>query len=138
MNGNLDSKKNNSSYKRFRNILLLRMDNIIISLGTMVYGLQHFIHPEMLSQYRIYKDIDDIIDGKIISVASIIIGLVGLIATLGNMSKLRRITNSINAGMWTFLATSFLLSEPPNSIWVITFMITGILLSISLKEGVDE
>ena len=107
----------------------------MLSLATIAYGLQLFTHPKILESYEVYQLIDSMFDQRFISLVFILLGLLKFIGILINNKRLKRFALSCLTGFWVLFAMSFLLSEPPNTIWIFSTSMALLSFGIALKEN---
>lgn len=115
-------------------IILLKWDSLVLSIVTSLFGIQLFIHPEILRTYEVYKLIDNLFDNRFISVVFVIIGLVKLIGIIFNLKIVRRWALVSLTFFWTLFGVSFLLSEPPNTVWIFALAMAFLSMGIAIRE----
>ena len=105
----------------------------LLSLTSLAYGWKLFIHPEILQTYRVYQKIRDVFDHRFIGVFLLLLGLVYAIATIFKFKKIKQILLPIFSFIWTFFSFSFILSEPPNTVGILTLSVALIGFGVSLR-----
>lgn len=104
-----------------------------LSLISIVYGWQLTIHPDILQTYRVYQRIRDVFDHRFIGVFFVLLGLLYTLATMLSWKKVKQLTLPTFTFIWTFFGLSFVLSEPPNTVGLLTLGIAMLSFGISLR-----
>lgn len=104
-----------------------------LSLISIVYGWQLTIHPDILQTYRVYQRIRDVFDHRFIGVFFVLLGLLYTLATMLSWKKVKQLTLPTFTFIWTFFGLSFVLSEPPNTVGLLTLGIALLSFGISLR-----
>ena len=115
-------------------IILLKWDSLVLSIVTILYGWQLIVHPEILRDYQVYRLIDNLFDDRFISVLFVIVGFAKLIGIIGNFKYVKRWSLVSLTFLWTLFGVSFLLSEPPNTVWVFALSMAFLSLGIAIRE----
>lgn len=105
----------------------------LLALTSMVYGWKLVIHPEILQTYQVYQKIRDVFDHRFIGVFFLLLGASYAIATVFDFKKIKRILLPVFSFIWTFFSFSFILSEPPNTVGILTLCVALIGFGISLR-----
>ena len=105
----------------------------LLSLTSMAYGWKLVIHPEILQTYRVYQKIRDVFDHRFIGVFFIALGLVYGLATMTNRKKIKQLLLPVFSFIWTFFSFSFILSEPPNTVGMLTLCVALMGFGVSLR-----
>ena len=105
----------------------------LLSLTAMAYGWKLVIHPEILQTYRVYQKIRDVFDHRFIGVFFILLGASYAIATVFDFKRIKQILLPIFSFIWTFFSFSFILSEPPNTVGILTLCVALMGFGISLR-----
>ena len=105
----------------------------LLALTSVAYGWKLVIHPEILQTYRVYQKIRDVFDHRFIGVFFIVLGLVYGLATITNRKKIKQLSLPVFSFIWTFFSFSFILSEPPNTVGILTLCVAFIGFGISLR-----
>ena len=116
-------------------IIVLKWDSLVLSLTSFFYGYQLFTHPEILKSYDVYKLLDNLFDQRFISLVFIILGVLKLIGIIGNYKYVKRWSLVSLTFVWVLFAVSFLLSKPPNTIWIFSTSMAILSFGIALKES---
>ena len=105
----------------------------LLALTSMAYGWKLVIHPEILQTYRVYQKIRDVFDHRFIGVFLLILGASYAIATLFDFKRIKRLLLPVFSFIWTFFSFSFILSEPPNTVGILTLCVALIGFGVSLR-----
>lgn len=105
----------------------------LLSLTAMAYGWKLVIHPEILQTYRVYQKIRDVFDHRFIGVFFLLLGASYAIATVLDFKRIKRLLLPVFSFIWTFFAFSFILSEPPNTVGILTLCVALIGFGVSLR-----
>ena len=105
----------------------------LLSLTSVAYGWKLVIHPEILQTYKVYQKIRDVFDHRFIGVFFIALGLVYGLATMTNRKKIKQLLLPVFSFIWTFFSFSFILSEPPNTVGVLTLCVALMGFGVSLR-----
>lgn len=104
-----------------------------LSVISMFYGCQLILHPDILQTYMVYKRIRNVFDHRFIGVFFMGLGVLYVLATVLNWNKVKRLSLPFFTFIWTFFGLSFALSEPPNTVGILTLGIAAISFGISLR-----
>ena len=105
----------------------------LLSLTSVAYGWKLVIHPEILQTYRVYQKIRDVFDHRFIGVFFILLGAFYAIATMFDFKRIKRLLLPVFSFIWTFFGFSFILSEPPNTVGILTLCVALIGFGVSLR-----
>ena len=105
----------------------------LLSLTSMSYGWKLVIHPEILQTYRVYQKIRDVFDHRFIGIFLLILGVSYMVATVFDFKKFKQILLPVFSFIWTFFSFSFILSDPPNTVGILTLCVALIGFGVSLR-----
>lgn len=117
-----------------RKIVILKWDSLVLSIASVLYGLQLFLHPAILQQYRVYQLIDDLFDYRAISAVFVTLGCLKILGIAINNKKLRHTVLVLLTFFWTLFGVSFVLSAPPNTIGILSLAMAFLAMGIAIKE----
>ena len=109
------------------------LTSLVLAIGSLVYGIQLVRHPEILSNFSVYQHIIELFNYRLVGVVFILLSLLKLIGLFTNRQWLRRYSLVAFTYVWSFFSLSFLLSEPPNTVWIFTLIMAAISVSISIR-----
>lgn len=119
--------------KRIKEHIVYYYNSYWLALLSIAYGWQLTIHPEILQTYRVYQKIRDVFDHRFIGLFFVTLGALYLIATVLNLKKVKQLSLPVFTFIWTFFGLSFALSEPPNTVGILTLGIAVLIFGISLR-----
>ena len=105
----------------------------LLSLTSVAYGWKLVIHPEILQTYKVYQKIRDVFDHRFIGVFFILLGASYAIATMFDFKKIKRLLLPVFSFIWTFFSFSFILSDPPNTVGMLTLCVALMGFGVSLR-----
>ena len=105
----------------------------LLSLTAMAYGWKLVIHPEILQTYKVYQKIRDVFDHRFIGVFLLVLGVSYAIATMFDFKRIKRLLLPVFSFIWTFFSFSFILSEPPNTVGILSLCVALIGFGVSLR-----
>lgn len=102
--------------------------SMLLSVGSIMYGIQLTRHPSILKTFSVYQTIVSVLNYRLVGLIFIAIGVLKLVGLIFNIQKLRRYTLVAFTYIWSFFGISLLFSEPRNTIWVLS----GIMATLAL------
>ena len=105
----------------------------LLALLSIVYGRQLTAHPDILQTYRVYQRVRNVFDHRFIGLFFIALGLVYGFATITNRKKIKQLSLPVFSFIWTFFSFSFILTEPPNTVWAFTLGMALLSFGISIR-----
>ena len=105
----------------------------LLSLISMAYGWKLIVHPEILQTYKVYQKIRDVFDHRFIGVFLLLLGASYAIATVFDFKRIKRLLLPMFSFIWTFFSFSFILSEPPNTVGILTLCVALMGFGVSLR-----
>ena len=106
-----------NKYERFKEIILLKRASVIVIVGSFLYGMQLFRHPEILDQYRVYAMIRELFSGRQIGLVFVILALVKAYGVFTDSRFAKTISRTLLMFLWSLFLGAFLISPPPNTVW---------------------
>ena len=119
--------------KKIKEHIVYYYYSYLLALTSIVYGWKLVIHPEILQTYRVYQKIRDVFDHRFIGVFLLLLGWAYVIATIFKFKKIKQILLPIFSFIWTFFSFSFILSDPPNTVGILTLCVALIGFGVSLR-----
>lgn len=101
--------------------------SIILIAGSFLYGMQLFRHPEILDQYRVYEMIRELFEGRQIGVVFVILSLIKAYGIVTNSRFAKTISRTLLMFLWCLFLGAFLISPPPNTVWVLAFVMVSLI-----------
>ena len=105
----------------------------LLSVTSIAYGWKLVVHPEILQTYKVYQNIRDVFDHRFIGVFFILLGASYTISTVFDFKRIKRLLLPVFSFIWTFFSFSFIISEPPNTVGLLTLSIALLGFGISLR-----
>ena len=105
----------------------------LLALISMAYGWKLVVHPEILQTYRVYQKIRDVFDHRFIGVFLLLLGLSYAISTVFDFKRIKRLLLPVFSFIWTFFSFSFIVSEPPNTVGILSLCVALIGFGVSLR-----
>lgn len=116
-----------SRYQKFKEILIIKRASVIVIVGSFLYGMQLFRHPEILDQYRVYEMIRELFDGRQIGLVFVILSLIKAYGIATNSRFAKTFSRTILMFLWCLFLGAFLISPPPNTVWVLAFVMVSLI-----------
>ena len=116
------------------NVIILKWDSFVLAVGSVLYGLQLYIHPHILENYKVYDIIDEMFDHKAIGLLFMVAGLMKLTGIAFNSPRLRFLSVRVLIFLWLMFMVSFLITPPPNTVWIMAFTFTALGLGVITRE----
>ena len=105
----------------------------LLAFLSTVYGWQLTVHPDILQTYRVYQRIRDVFDHRFIGVFFVFLGILYAASTMMDWRKVKQLLLPVFTFIWTFFGLSFILSEPPNTVGILTLGIAILSFGISIR-----
>ena len=119
--------------KRIKEHIIYYYYSYLLALTSIVYGWKLIVHPEILQTYKVYQNIRDVFDHRFIGVFFLILGALYAIATVLDLKRIKRLLLPVFSFICTFFSFSFILSEPPNTVGILTLCVALIGFGVSLR-----
>ena len=119
--------------KKIKEHIIYYFNSYWLSLTSIAYGWQLVKYPAILQTYRVYQRIRDVFDHRLIGLIFITLGLLYALSTALDWRKARRLTLPVFSFIWSFFGMSFVLSEPPNTVGILTLSVALLGFGISLR-----
>ncbi len=119
--------------KKFKEHVVHYYFSYLLSLTSMAYGWKLIIHPEILQTYKVYQKVRDVFDHRFIGVFLLLLGVSYAISTVFNFKRIKQILLPVFSFIWTFFSFSFILSDPPNTVGILTLCVALIGFGVSLR-----
>ena len=115
-------------------LIVLKWDSFVLAIGSILYGLQLYIHPSILENFAVYDIIDEMFDNKFIGLLFMVAGLTKLIGITLNSPRLKFLSVRLLIFLWLMFMVSFIMTPPPNTVWIMAFMATALGLGTIIRE----
>lgn len=117
-------------WNKVKTIINQKRVSIVIIVGSFLYGLQLFRHPDILNQYAVYAVIRETFHGEQIGSAFMILAVLKAIALIKNYQTLKVLSRTALMFVWCLFMVGFMITPPPNTIWIFAFVMV-LLIGIS-------
>lgn len=118
-----------------RLLITLKLDSFVVASTSILYGLQLILYPNILQTYKIYTVIRDLFDNTAIGIAFMVFGLAKLLGIVINNSLLKKVSVRGLLFLWLVFFIAFLISPPPNTVWVYSLAMVVLATGSAFKEG---
>ncbi len=115
-------------------IVLLKWDSFVLSMGSIVYGIQLYSQPSILENYRVYDLIRRIFDNRIIGFLFIAFGLLKLVGLWKNNKLVKKVALRGLLFLWLLFMIAFIITPPPNTVWIMALICFALGLGIVVRE----
>ncbi len=112
----------------------MKWDSIVLAIATFFYGLKLYMFPPILQSYRVYQLVDELFDYRIISGIFMVLGIAKLLGVITNRKHLKRWSLVLLTFFWMLFGVSFTLSDPPNTIGILSLAMAFLAMGIAIKE----
>lgn len=118
-----------------KEIIVLKWESLALAITSVIYGAQIFIHPEIMDTYKVYSLIRDIFDAHLIGGIFVVLGSMKLIGIWTNYSLLKKLSLRGLTFLWLLFLIAFVITPPPNTVWVLAFNMIFLIVGVTIKEG---
>jgi len=101
-----------------------------IVASSLVYGFWISIFPSILNNYRVYALINTLVAHWQVGIVFIVLSIIILIAFVLKRRRMLLITSIILMMTWSMFTIAFILSPPPNTVWVFAMTMTYLTFSL--------
>lgn len=119
----------------FRQLFFIKLDSIVIAATSVLYGIQIVRHPFILETYKVYSLIRENFDNRVIGAAFILFGLGKLIGIAIRHKYLKLVCIRGLLFLWLLFFLAFMLTPPPNTVWVFALSMVVLAIGTTIKEG---
>ena len=116
-------------------LIALKLDSLVIAMTSILFGTQLILYPHILQTYKIYTLIRELFDNTTIGLAFIILGLLKVIGIIFNNRTIRHTAIRGLLFLWLVFFIAFLISPPPNTVWVYSLAMVMLATGSAYKEG---
>ena len=115
-------------------LIVLKWDSLVLAIGSFLYGLQLYLYPSILQNFKVYDIIDEMFDNKSIGMLFMVAGLMKLVGIVMNSPRIKFLSVRALIFLWLLFMVSFIITPPVNTIWIMAFMATTLGLGIIIRE----
>lgn len=120
---------------KMRSVLILKLDSIAVALGSILYGVQILLHPTIMETYKIYVLIRELFNNQVLGAFFILLGTLKIIGIAINNKLMKQIAIRGLLFLWLLFFIAFIITPPPNTVWVYAFLMVFLSVGASVKEG---
>lgn len=125
-------------YRKTTNFMRRYAYSMLLSIGSIAYGIQLTRHPSILRTFSIYQTIVSVLNYRLVGLVFIVLGILKLVGLVFNIQKLRRYSLVAFTYIWSFFGISLLFSEPKNTVWVLSGIMAVLSLVIADRGDFSE
>lgn len=115
-------------------LVILKWDSLVLAVGSMLYGLQLYAHPNILENFAVYQIIREMFNHKFIGLLFMVAGLTKLVGIITDNSRIKFLSVRALIFLWLLFMVSFLITPPQNTVWIMAFMALSLGLGIIIRE----
>lgn len=119
--------------QRIKEHIIYYYYSYLLSLLSVLYGWQLTVHPYILQNYKTYQRLRDVFDHRFIGIFFVSIGVMYGLATMAKRKKIKQMLLPVFSFIWTFFSFSFILTDPPNTVWAFTLGMALLSFGISIR-----
>lgn len=119
---------------KLRDIFIFKFDSIVLVIGSFLMGITLFSFPSILSTYRVYSMISNIFDNRVIGVAYMVLAICKLLGVIFNLRMFKKVSLKGLLFLWLLFLIAFLLTPPPNTIWILALICVVLAIGGIIKE----
>lgn len=119
--------------QRIKEHIIYYYYSYLLSLLSILYGWQLTVHPHILQNYKTYQRLRDVFDHRFIGIFFVSIGVMYGLATMAKRKKIKQMLLPVFSFIWTFFSFSFILTDPPNTVWAFTLGMALLSFGISIR-----
>ena len=115
-------------------LVILKRDSFILAISSIIYGLQLYLHPSILENFKVYQVIREMFDHRIVGVVFMAVGILKLIGIIINSPRIKYFAVRVLIFLWLLFMVSFIITPPPNTVWIMALTYASLGLGIITKE----
>lgn len=119
---------------KMKDIFIFKFDSVVLTIGSFLMGYSLFFFPSILGTYNVYEMIRDIFDNRIIGIAFMFLALSKFLGIVFNWGWVKRFALKGLLFLWLLFLISFILTPPPNTIWILAFTNSVLAVGTTIKE----
>lgn len=101
-----------------------------IIFSSLLYGIWISIFPSILENYKVYKLVSAFVSHWQVGGVFIILPILMLLSFKFNRRRPLLITSNLLLMIWSMFAVAFILSPPPNTVWIFAATMTYLTFSL--------
>ena len=104
-----------------------------LAVASILYGIQLSVFPGILNTYSVYALIDDFVNHWEVGSLFIVLPLVMLIGFKLRWRVAMIISSTLLLMLWSLFTVAFLLSPPPNTVWIFAALMMYLTFSLTRR-----
>lgn len=101
-----------------------------VIIVTFMYGVWISIFPSILSNYKVYSLIDPLVNNWQVGVLFLFLPILMFVAYRAGQRDVLFVASNLLFVLWSVFAVSFLLSPPPNTVWLFASLVSYLAFSL--------
>lgn len=101
-----------------------------IAIASFIYGVWISIYPDVLTSFKVYSLVSPLINYWQVGVLFLFLPLLMFVAYKAKQRDVLFIASNILFVLWSVFAVSFLLSPPPNTVWIFASLLSYLTFSL--------
>ena len=119
---------------KLRDIFIFKFDSIVLVIASFLMGYSLFFFPSILGTYKVYEMIRNIFDNQVIGFAFMFLALSKFLGIVFNWRLVKKFALKGLLFLWLLFLISFLLTPPPNTIWILAVVCVILAIGGTIKE----
>ena len=130
--GDVDENKKMEVQEIFQNVKI-ESSLYPLAVASILYGIQLSVFPGILNTYSVYALIDDFVNHWEVGSLFIVLPLVMLIGFKLRWRVAMIISSTLLLMLWSLFTVAFLLSPPPNTVWIFAALMMYLTFSLTRR-----
>lgn len=101
-----------------------------ITITSFIYGVWISIFPDVLTSFKVYSLVSPLINYWQVGVLFLFLPLLMFVAYKARQRDVLFVASNILFVLWSVFAVSFLLSPPPNTVWIFSSLLSYLTFSL--------
>lgn len=101
-----------------------------ITIVSFIYGVWISIFPDVLTSFKVYSLVSPLINYWQVGVLFLFLPLLMFVAYKARQRDVLFVASNILFVLWSVFAVSFLLSPPPNTVWIFASLLSYLTFSL--------
>lgn len=117
-----------------KNLILLKADSLLLSVVSIVYGIQLISSPEIFGQYQVYELLATFANATMVGVPFLTVGLLKGFGVFTDNKLIKKYSLITLTLLWTILWVLFAIANVNNTINLLPFAMAVLSIIISVRE----
>lgn len=101
-----------------------------ITIASFIYGVWISIFPDVLTSFKVYSLVSPLINYWQVGVLFLFLPILMFVAYKAKQRDVLFVASNILFVLWSVFAVSFLLSPPPNTVWIFASLLSYLTFSL--------